>query len=45
MALNDIPKFQAAVSEDADLQEKMKSVIKAMTDGVGRPLNSESNID
>lgn len=45
MALNDIPKFQAAISEDAGLQEKMKSVIKAMTDGVGMPLNSESNID
>lgn len=45
MALNDIPKFQAAVSEDASLQEKMKSIIKSMTDGVGLPLNQDSNID
>lgn len=45
VALNDIPKFLAAISEDADLQEKMKSVIKAMTDGVGMLLNQESNID
>lgn len=45
MALNDIPKFQAAVSEDSGLQEKMKAAIKSMTDGVGLPLTQESNID
>ena len=45
MALSDIPKFQAAVSEDASLQDSIKSVIKAMTEGVGMPLNAESNVD
>lgn len=45
MALSDIPKFQAAVSEDAGLQDKLKSVIKTMTEGVGMPLNAESNVD
>ncbi|MEM7236488.1 MAG: hypothetical protein AAF501_01500 [Pseudomonadota bacterium] len=45
MALSDIPKFQAAISEDAGLQDKMKSVIKTMTAGIGMPLNAESNVD
>lgn len=45
MALSDIPKFQAAVSEDASLQDKIKSVVRTMTEGVGMPLNAESNVD
>lgn len=45
MALSDIPKFQAAVSEDAGLQDKMKSVIKTMTAGIGMPLSADSNVD
>lgn len=45
MALNDIPKFQAAVSEDLGLQEQLKSVVKSMTAGVGMPLSADSNID
>ncbi|MEM7212031.1 MAG: hypothetical protein AAF479_09070 [Pseudomonadota bacterium] len=45
MALNDIPKFQAAISEDAALQDKMKSVIRTMTAGIGMPLNADSSVD
>ena len=45
MALSDVPKFQAAVSEDAALQEDLKSVISGITEGIGMPLSAASDVD
>ena len=45
MALSDVPKFQAAVSEDAALQENLKSVISGITEGIGMPPSAASDVD
>ncbi len=45
MALSDIPKFQAAVSEDADLLKKVQETVKSITSNISEPLNADSNVD
>lgn len=45
MALSDIPAFQAAVSEDADLLKKVQEAVKSITSNISAPLTADSDID